>query len=51
MKTSSVRFLASQDASVLGAQLYTQAAFDKLMRRAAAITDDMLREAVTVPKP
>jgi hypothetical protein len=48
LKHSSVRFLASQDSTVLGAQLYTQSAFDKLLRRANAITDDMLREAATL---
>ena len=45
MKQASVRFLASQDGQVLGADLYTQSAFDKLIKRAGAITDDMMREA------
>ena len=48
LKTASVRFLASKDSSVLGAQLYTQTAFDKLLQRAAAITEDMQREAATL---
>jgi hypothetical protein len=33
---------------VLGAELYTKVAFDKLMKRASAITDDMLQEARTL---
>lgn len=48
MKQASVRFLASQDSSVLGAELYTKSAFDKLMKRANAITADMTREAQTL---
>eukprot|EP00802_Teleaulax_amphioxeia_P021346 Tamp_21697.p1 GENE.Tamp_21697~~Tamp_21697.p1 ORF type:complete len:325 (+),score=56.62 Tamp_21697:96-977(+) len=48
LKTASVRFLASKDSSVLGAQLYTQTAFDKLLQRAGAITEDMQREAATL---
>ncbi|KAJ1476221.1 hypothetical protein T484DRAFT_1825592, partial [Baffinella frigidus] len=34
MNKSSVRFLASQDCTVLGAELYTKVAFDKLLKRA-----------------
>mmetsp|Transcript_25387 Transcript_25387/g.60311 ORF Transcript_25387/g.60311 Transcript_25387/m.60311 type:complete len:346 (-) Transcript_25387:48-1085(-) len=45
MNKSSVRFLASQDCTVLGAELYTKVAFDKLLKRASAITDDMHQEA------
>uniref|UniRef100_A0A7S4NRZ8 EF-hand domain-containing protein n=1 Tax=Guillardia theta TaxID=55529 RepID=A0A7S4NRZ8_GUITH len=45
MKQASVRFLAAQDSTVLGAELYTKIAFEKLMKRANAITEDMIREA------